>query len=149
MRLARISLALATAASGLALTAAAPAVAAPTAHSQVSTHASAATMARWRTQRHEALGPGKYLETANWKRPAGVRIMQVKARCWGNDAKMKVNLVYQRRWAAGWITAKSGTWKCNGKYGYVRIHNAGHSTYYANFRIGKKHTVEYWVQYYK
>src|SRR5690606_23019736 len=52
----------------------------------------------------------------------------------------KVNLVYQRRWAAGWITAKSGTWKCNGKYGYVRIHNAGHSTYYATFRMGKKHT---------
>lgn len=149
MRLASISLALATTASSLAL-ATAPAVAAPAAHSEVSTHAtSAAAMASWQTQRHESLGPGKYLETTNWQRRSGVRVMQVKARCWGNDSTMTVNLVYKRRGGLGWKTAKSGKWACNGTYGIVRISNAGHSTYYATFNIGKKHTVEYWVQYYK
>ncbi|MEV0344877.1 hypothetical protein AB0H88_03875 [Nonomuraea sp. NPDC050680] len=150
MRLASISLALATTASGLALAAAAPAVAAPAAHSEVSTHASVATaMASWHTQRHESLGPGKYLETTNWQRRSGVRVMQVKARCWGNNSQMKVNLVYKRRGGLGWKTAKSGKWACNGRYGIVRISNAGHSTYYATFTLNKKHTVEYWVQYYK
>ncbi|MFI7638847.1 hypothetical protein [Nonomuraea sp. NPDC049400] len=129
--------------------AAAPAVAAPAAHSEVSTHASAAAMAKWHTQRHEALGPGKNMTAGYWKRPKGVRVMQVKARCWGNDSQLTVDLSYVRRYGAGEKVAKSGKWACNGSYGIVRIHNAGHGTYNARFRLNKKHTVEYWVQYYK
>lgn len=165
MHLASISLtlALATTASGLALATAAPAVAAPVAqttaapaqpapaaHSEVSTHASAAARAKWYTQRHEALGPRKgYFTTSDWKRLSGVRVMQVKARCWGNDSQIVVRLHYVRRYGAGGKVAKSGKWACNGRYGIVRIHNAGHGKYYASFSLDKKHTVEYWVQYYK
>lgn len=150
MRLANISLAVAITASGSALVTAAPAVAAPAAHSEVSTQASSAAMARWRTQRHEALGPSKgYFSTSAWQRPSGVRVMQVKARCWGNDSQLKVDLWFLRRWGGGERVAKSGKWRCNGKYGIVRIHNAGHSKYWATFSLSKKHTVEYWVQYYK
>ncbi|GIH81176.1 hypothetical protein Plo01_76050 [Planobispora longispora] len=109
----------------------------------------ASAQARWYTLRHEALGPGKRLSAGIWKRPSGVRVMQVKARCWGNDSRIRVDLVYRRRYALGDKTAKSGTWSCNGGYGIVRIHNAGHRDYYANFILDKKHTVEYWVQYYK
>ncbi|MEV6040720.1 hypothetical protein AB0L65_57100 [Nonomuraea sp. NPDC052116] len=150
MRLASISLALAATASSLSLVTAAPAVAAPAAHSEVSTHASTATMAGWHTQRHEALGPQRgYFSTATWQRPSGVRVMQIKARCWGNDSQLKVDLWFLRRWGGGEKVAKSGKWACNGQYGIVRISNAGHSTYWASFSLSKKHTVEYWVQYYK
>lgn len=143
MRLTRTALALATAASSLALVTAAPAVAAAPA-------ATTTALASWHTQRHEALGPRKgYFTTSTWQRPSGVRVMQVKARCWGNDASIKVNLWFLRRWGGGEKVAKSGKWTCNGKYGIVRIGNAGHSTYWASFSVSKKHTVEYWVQYYK
>ncbi|MEU7827537.1 hypothetical protein [Nonomuraea sp. NPDC049129] len=150
MRLASISLALATTASSLAL-ATAPAVAAPAAHSEVSTRAtSAAAMASWHTQRHESLGPSKgYFSSATWNRPSGVRVMQVKARCWGNDSQLEVRLWFLRNWGGGEKVAKYGKWACNGKYGIVRINNAGHSQYWAAFSLSKKHTVEYWVQYYK
>ncbi|MFI7124901.1 hypothetical protein ACIBQ1_04360 [Nonomuraea sp. NPDC050153] len=150
MRLTNIALALATTASGLALATAAPAVAAPAAHSEVSIRASAAAMARWQTQRHESLGPSKgYFTTATWQRLSGVRVMQVKARCWGNDSQIEVKLWFLRRYGGGEKVAKSGKWTCNGKYGIVRISNAGHSMYWASFNLNKKHTVEYWVQYYK
>ncbi|MEU6786892.1 hypothetical protein ABZ912_47530 [Nonomuraea angiospora] len=76
-------------------------------------------------------------------------MMQVKARCWGNDSQLKVDLWFLRRWGGGEKVAKSGKWACDGKYGIVRISNAGHSTYWASFSLSKKHTVEYWVQYYK
>ncbi|MER7363728.1 hypothetical protein [Nonomuraea wenchangensis] len=157
MRHASFALALAT--TGLALATAAPALAAPAAHSAATT-ATAATnattattvsaMASWRTLRHEALPPQKgYFSTHTWNRPSGARVMQVKARCWGNDSNLKVNLWFLRKWGAEEKIAKSGTWRCNGKYGIVRISNAGHSLYWATFSLSKKHTVEYWVQYYK
>ncbi|WP_043619040.1 hypothetical protein [Nonomuraea candida] len=148
MRLANIPLAL-TLTTGLTLAAAGPAGAAP-AHSEVSGQAGAAAMAQWSTQRHEAVGPRKgYIGTSPWKRLAGVRVMQVKARCWGNDSHIVVRLHYVRRYGAGNKVAKSGRWACNGRYGIVRIHNAGHPEYYASFNLDKKHTVEYWVQNYK
>ncbi|MFI7422983.1 hypothetical protein [Nonomuraea sp. NPDC049684] len=154
MRPTRTALALAAAVSGLAVLTAAPAVAAPAAHSQATSQAGTAqartALASWHTQRHEVLGPYKgYFSTAAWSRPAGVRVMQVKARCWGNDTGIKVDLWFLRRWGGGERVAKSGTWRCNGKYGIVRIGNAGHSKYWATFSLDKKHTVEYWVQYYK
>ncbi|MDR8413597.1 hypothetical protein MTP10_33280 [Nonomuraea sp. 3-1Str] len=159
MRPTRTAFALAATASSLALLTAAPAVAAPAARTQVTAPASTAqastalastALASWHTQRHETLGPYKgYFDTSAWTRPSGVRVMQVKARCWGNDARIKVDLWFLRRWGGGEKIAKSGTWSCNGKYGIVRISNAGHSKYWATFNISKKHTVEYWVQYYK
>ncbi|NRQ35409.1 hypothetical protein HII36_26790 [Nonomuraea sp. NN258] len=151
MRIANISLALATAGLALATTASpAPAVAAAAAPAAHGTVAAPTAMAKWYTQRHEAIGPRKgYFTTTDWKRLSGVRVMQVKARCWGNDSKIKVYLMYNRRFGQGSALAKSGTWSCNGQYGIVRIHNAGHGTYYAGFKLDKKHTVEYWVQYYK
>ncbi|GAA3427754.1 hypothetical protein ACWDTT_13565 [Streptosporangium sandarakinum] len=125
-----------------------PAQSAPIARREVSTNASATARGGWYNIRHEALGPGTFLETRAWKRPAGDRVMQVKARCWGNDTRMYVKLYYRSRWHAEKL-AKSGSWRCNGKYGIVRIHNAGHTWYWARFVLGKKHTVEYWAQYYK
>ncbi|MEV8635150.1 hypothetical protein AB0395_26180 [Streptosporangium sp. NPDC051023] len=136
----------ATVAAPAAQTTAPPAQAAPTARSKVSTHTSAA---RWYTQRNETLGPGKNLKATKWSRLPGVRVMQVKARCWGNDSQIKVGLWF---WRSSWPhekVAKSGKWACNGNYGIVRIYNAGHSDYWASFSLNKKHTVEYWVQYYK
>ncbi|MFI7111324.1 hypothetical protein ACIBK9_33785 [Nonomuraea sp. NPDC050227] len=153
MRPTRTALALAATVSGLAVLTAAPAVAAPAARGQVTSQASTAkagsALASWHTQRHEELGPYKgYFSTSEWKRPSGVRVMQVKARCWGNDTGIKVDLWFLRRFG-GERVAKSGRWRCNGKYGIVRISNAGHSQYWATFSLDKKHTVEYWVQYYK
>ncbi|MCK2213799.1 hypothetical protein MF672_008355 [Actinomadura sp. ATCC 31491] len=142
MRLPTISLALATTAAALALASAAPAVAAPAAHTQAA--------AAWHTLRHEAMPAQKgYFTTNSWQRPSGARVMQVKARCWGNDTNLEVKLWFVRNWGGGEKVAKAGTFRCNGRYGYVRISNAGHREYYASFSLRKKHTVEYWVQYYK
>ncbi|GII86490.1 hypothetical protein Ssi03_44800 [Sphaerisporangium siamense] len=121
----------------------------PAAHAEGSTGAGAAARAQWRTQRHEALGPFRSGDTGLWKRPSGVRVMQVKARCWGNNARLYISLMFLRKWGAGDGVAKNAQGPCNGKYIYARIHNAGHSKYYASFSVTKKHTVEYWVQNYK
>ncbi|GII62891.1 hypothetical protein Skr01_29760 [Sphaerisporangium krabiense] len=135
-----------------------PAAAAPlaqpasAAHAEGSTHASTAARASWHTQRHEALGPLRSQDTGIWKRPSGVRIMQVKARCWDQSrkgARLNITLIYRRRWGNGDGVAKEARGACNGQYIYARIHNAGHEKYYASFSVNKRHTVEYWVQYYK
>ncbi|MCP2342667.1 hypothetical protein [Actinomadura rupiterrae] len=101
---------------------------------------------RWHTWPggHDSHSPIKNWKTRSYYRYRGVRVIQVNARCWGNDSTMHVFLMYGRN-----KVAKSGRWACDGRYRTVRIHNAGASHYHAYFALDRKHTIEYWMQYYQ
>ncbi|WP_067814629.1 hypothetical protein [Actinomadura kijaniata] len=107
---------------------------------------------KWRTIQHKSKylrGPARFTDTKEWKRKKGVRVVQVNARCWGNDARLSITLRYKRGLPnPGWPIAKSGKFPCNGRYHTVRIHNAGHSKYYGQLTLSRDHTVEWWFQYY-
>ncbi|GAA1595820.1 hypothetical protein GCM10009678_92230 [Actinomadura kijaniata] len=121
-----------------------PAVAQPGAAVQPGADAAAA---KWRTIQHKSKLT-KVMGSKNWKRKRHVRVIQVNARCWGNDTRLTVELQYKRRAALGWAVAKKGRWNCDGRYRTVRIHNAGHSEYRVFLSVGRKHTIEFWFQYY-
>ncbi|GAA4603571.1 hypothetical protein GCM10023195_11870 [Actinoallomurus liliacearum] len=127
-------------------TTAAPAHAAarPTATTHQAT-AVAAKSAHWYTLKH-----GSFMLTGsamrNWNRKYG-RVMQVKARCWGNNATLYVELQYRATWT-GWHNIKTGHRRCDGKYLILRVNNAGSKNYDAEFHLNRKHTVEYWAQAY-
>lgn len=93
-------------------------------------------------------GTGLVVRAKTYKRPKGVRMMQVKARCWGNDSRMRVSILY-RTYTWKWKVARTVTQRCNGRYGTARISNAGHTWYSGRFAPTKRKAVEYWVQYYK
>ncbi|WP_067824966.1 hypothetical protein [Actinomadura kijaniata] len=127
-----------------ALTPVAPTVAQPSAAAEPDAGAAAL---KWRTIQHKSQ-LAKVTGSKNWKRKRHVRVIQVHARCWGNDTRLTVELQYKRRAALGWAVAKKGRWNCDGGYRTVRIHNAGHSEYRVHFSVGRKHTIEWWFQYY-
>ncbi|WP_242886625.1 hypothetical protein [Actinomadura litoris] len=104
---------------------------------------------KWHTFKsgHRSVGPALLSYAGKYKRPKGVRIIQVKARCWGSDSLMKIHLDYRRNGA--WKAAKKASQPCNGRYRTVRITNAGHTWYGATFRNDRPKTVEFWIQYYK
>ncbi|MFC4912489.1 hypothetical protein [Actinomadura gamaensis] len=135
---------LATAASALTLgavtTPAHAAAPSPTVHAQ----------GAWHTFKngHQSHKPTTSWHGSYYTRPNGVRIIQVNARCWGNDSTLKVRLRYSNS-RVGIRTAKSGHWACDGRYRTVRIHNAGGELYWPDFHVDHKHTIEYWMQYYK
>ncbi|MGK5557872.1 hypothetical protein ACSNOI_40340 [Actinomadura kijaniata] len=108
----------------------------------------AAKRAKWYNIRHDSHSPTKSWVTRLWERPRGARVMQIRARCWGGDTPMTVTLQYHQG-GRGWRKAKAGRWDCNGAYGTVRIHNAGHKYYRAVFQLNRRHTIEYWAQYYQ
>ncbi|MEV5749110.1 hypothetical protein AB0L00_14940 [Actinoallomurus sp. NPDC052308] len=101
-------LSLATA--GAALTMTTTAIAAhATARPAATTHqatAVAAKSAHWYTLKHGSFML-KGSTTRNWNRKYG-RVMQVEARCWGNDATLHVQFQYRSKWT-GWHNIKSGS----------------------------------------
>ncbi|MGK5556264.1 hypothetical protein ACSNOI_32080, partial [Actinomadura kijaniata] len=107
---------------------------------------------KWHTIQHDSeylRRPGRWTETTEWKRKKGVRVVQINARCWGNDARLSITLRYLRGLPRpGWPIAKDGKFPCNGRYHTVRISNAGHSKYYGQLSVSRDHTVEWWFQYY-
>ncbi|MFC7569727.1 hypothetical protein ACFQU9_42045 [Actinomadura namibiensis] len=79
--------------------------------------------------------------------------MQVKARCWDSRASLTIRLAYRKNASRIWKTIKTTQGRCNGRYHYARINNAGHTHYdadmFTNHRGPGSKTIQYWVQYYR
>ncbi|WP_242890805.1 hypothetical protein [Actinomadura litoris] len=103
---------------------------------------------RWRTfSDGHRTGKGHSGILVTRKRPKGVRIIQIKARCWHSRKPMTIKLKYRTNWGK-WVVCKTATQACNGKYAIARIHNAGHKLYSGDLSNTKKMSYEYWFQYY-